>query len=391
MSILLKCTSVSERVIIAEKILKEPKPYGSKIGAHCPFHSEKTPGGSFYYNPEQDYGFCYGCQTGGDLINIYCEIKGYEQGSKEGFKAFFEEFAPNALDSFLQKKNWKKDKESFFEEYEREKRWQAKAALSPEEIWQKKALEFVEDKNKELLGDRELLKMVFKRWRILPQTIERLKIGYVKNEKGEYKAQVAFGLPDEKNEKGKPKVLYFPQGLVVPIFRNGILMRLKIRAENPSENYPRYMALKGGNPSCYAVFGEKKSPFWVITETERDAMYLWQELKDYGFGAMGVGSCKIAPDEEAMKILSRCDLIVNMLDNDEAGSSASWRFQYEPGKFSWNQAFAHVIRIPVLKKWGKDVGDMASNYIEPFEFLKCGLPHFIIKQAEKIHKSIIGE
>lgn len=387
MSILLKCTTISERQAIAEKILKEPKPYGCKIGAHCPFHEEKSPGGAFFYNPEQDYGFCYGCQAGGDLINIYCEIKGYEQGSKEGFKSFFEEFAPTALDSFLTKKNWKKDKDSFFEEYEKEKKWQARAALSPEEIWQKKALEFVLQKNKELMEDEDLMKMVFQRWRLVPEFIEAFRIGYVKNKKGEFKAQVSFGLPDEKNEKGKPKVLYFPQGLVIPVFRNNTLMRVKIRNENPQEGYPRYMALKGGNPNCYSVFGDKNCPFWIITETERDALYLYQELGIYGFGAMGVGSCKIAPDAEAMEILSKCDIIVNMLDNDEAGIKASWKFEYEPGKFNWNQNFAHVLRVPVLKEFGKDVGDMASKFVDPFEYLKQVLPQFIIKKAEKNYQN----
>lgn len=384
MSILLKCLSAAEREQIAERILKEPKPYGRKIGAHCPFHAEKTPGGSFYYDPEQDYGFCYGCQQGGDLINIFNEINGYEQGSKEGFKAFFEEFAPHALESLMQKRNWKKDKDSFLEEYEKEKKWQAQAALSPEEIWQKKAFEFCEEKNRELLEDKALLQEVFRRWRITPETVREWGLGYVKNPKGEFKAQVAFGLPDEKNDKGKPKVLYFPQGLVVPVVRNNILMRVKIRAENPGDNFPRYMAVKGGNPSCYAVFGEKDSPFWIVTETERDAIFLWQELKDYGFGAMGVGSCKIAPDEEAMRILYGCDVIVNMLDNDEAGARASWKLEYDPAKFSWNQTFAHTLRVPVLKEWGKDVGDMAARFVPVFEYLKTMLPPFAVRKAERI-------
>lgn len=385
MSVLLKCLSAAERERIAERILKEPKPYGRKIGAHCPFHKENTPGGSFFYDPENDYGFCYGCQNGGDLINIYNEINGYESASKDGFKAFFEEFAPYALENLLKNKNWKKDKDSFFEEYEREKKWQASGLFSPEEIWEKKALEFVEEKNKELLADRELLKQVLMRWRIEPKTVEALKIGYVKNPKGEFKAQVAFGLPDEKNEKGKPKVLYFPQGLVLPVFRGGRLMRLKIRVENQQENFPRYLAVRGGNPNCYAVYGDENCHTWVITETERDAAYVWQELKDYGIGAMGVGSCKIPPDDEAMKLLYHCDLIINMLDNDDAGARASWKFEYDPAKFSWNQQFAHAVRLPVLKEYGKDIGEMALRFVPMYEYVKLVMPPFVRRKCDRIY------
>src|SRR5690554_3084853 len=39
----------------------------------CPFHSEKTP--SFSVNPERQFYHCFGCQTGGNVINFIMETE----------------------------------------------------------------------------------------------------------------------------------------------------------------------------------------------------------------------------------------------------------------------------------------------------------------------------
>lgn len=50
-----------------EKYLRVTK-YGSKYKALCPFHNEKTP--SFYIYPDSNSFYCFGCQTGGDIIKF---------------------------------------------------------------------------------------------------------------------------------------------------------------------------------------------------------------------------------------------------------------------------------------------------------------------------------
>lgn len=54
----------------------------------CPIHGEKNP--SFAYNFKKDLYHCLACGADGDLVRLWCEVKGY--GQKEGFNAFCAEF-----------------------------------------------------------------------------------------------------------------------------------------------------------------------------------------------------------------------------------------------------------------------------------------------------------
>jgi DNA primase len=49
-------------------------PAGKNYKALCPFHKEKTP--SFFVNPEKGVWYCFGCQTGGDVIDFVQRIEG---------------------------------------------------------------------------------------------------------------------------------------------------------------------------------------------------------------------------------------------------------------------------------------------------------------------------
>ena len=56
---------------------------GRKLGIHCPWHKEETPG-ACWYDPELDRAVCYGCQHHGDLVDIYAVKMGLPEGY--GFK-----------------------------------------------------------------------------------------------------------------------------------------------------------------------------------------------------------------------------------------------------------------------------------------------------------------
>lgn len=51
----------------------ELKQSGQNYVGLCPFHSEKTP--SFSVNPERQFYHCFGCQTGGNVINFIMETE----------------------------------------------------------------------------------------------------------------------------------------------------------------------------------------------------------------------------------------------------------------------------------------------------------------------------
>ncbi|MFO0745606.1 MAG: DNA primase, partial [Myxococcota bacterium] len=48
---------------------------GTSYKGLCPFHGEKT--ASFHVHPDRGFFYCFGCQTGGDVITFVREINGY--------------------------------------------------------------------------------------------------------------------------------------------------------------------------------------------------------------------------------------------------------------------------------------------------------------------------
>lgn len=48
---------------------------GNRYVGLCPFHSEKSP--SFGVSPDRQFFYCFGCQTGGDVISFVRELHGY--------------------------------------------------------------------------------------------------------------------------------------------------------------------------------------------------------------------------------------------------------------------------------------------------------------------------
>ena len=75
--------SASERERIARELLScvQPATPGHRFTSACPFHSEKTPGGAFWYDPESDSAHCYSCGNHGDLIDLFCAVNGCANGT----------------------------------------------------------------------------------------------------------------------------------------------------------------------------------------------------------------------------------------------------------------------------------------------------------------------
>lgn len=69
-------STIIEAVDIAPEISKyvKLKPHNNELVGLCPFHNEDTP--SFYVNPIKRLYFCFGCQTGGNIITFRAQING---------------------------------------------------------------------------------------------------------------------------------------------------------------------------------------------------------------------------------------------------------------------------------------------------------------------------
>lgn len=328
---------------------------GSRMGARCPWHSETTPG-AFWYDPEKDSARCYSCDTGGDLIDVFCAVEGLPQDA-ESFLAFFNRFAPDSRRAPSQRP------------VAVSRTWQARNSVAAENQWRVGATAWVE-KCAGRLDTDALYRLAD--WGITRTTATACRIGLQPEDR--FIKFTEWGLPYAENAKGRERCIHLPAGLVFPVFSpEGDLLRVKVRLTAPKEDEPKYKAVVGGVPACYGIWGDPALKVWVVVETERDAMMLQQELGPYGIGAMAVGTASLAPDTRAHEILARAECILNALDNDAAGARPSWGFDPACSKFSWNMAYPHAIRWPVPLEYGKDPADMVGFMPIPAWAL-AGLP-----------------
>ncbi len=81
-----------QRDAIARQLFVVQTEDGDWINGLCPFHKDNNP--SFGYNLAEDYFKCLkACTKEGDLIDLFCHVRGLPLASSEGIKAFKAEFA----------------------------------------------------------------------------------------------------------------------------------------------------------------------------------------------------------------------------------------------------------------------------------------------------------
>lgn len=87
--------SQEQRGAIARTLFKVEIVDGDWLNGLCPFHEDQTP--SFGYNVKDDVFKCLAlCTDSGDLVDLFCRVKGYPTQSKEGFRAFKSAYAPDS-------------------------------------------------------------------------------------------------------------------------------------------------------------------------------------------------------------------------------------------------------------------------------------------------------
>lgn len=329
--------------IFGELVELTGKSASDAIGAACPWHNERTPGG-FWYSPEKDMARCYSCGEGGDLIDVFCAVKGFQRGDSEGFCAFMATYAKGTGRAERQRSA------------RTVREWAARESVPVAGSWAEGATVWVEKCAARLsVADFEQLAG----WGITRDAAAACKIGVQPEDR--FIKFTAWGLPYAENAKGNERCIHLPAGLVFPVFGlDGGLRRVKVRLAAPKPDEPKYKAIVGGT-SCYGIWGTPDLPVWIVVETERDAMMLRHTLAPCGIGAMAVGSAAIPPDAEAHAVLQRAECILNALDNDPAGAAASWGFDPDSGRFAWNMTYPHAIRWPVPELYGKDPADLVGK------------------------------
>jgi len=178
-----------------------------------------------------------------------------------------------------------------------------------------------------------------------------------------------WGLEEELNENGNPKKLWLPQGIVIPCYRNGQLIRLRIRrlenecATNDTKSvYPdmKYYLVPGSSAKASMILGDAR--FHVVVESEFDAILLDQEAGNL-ISSIALGSAQNRPDEEIQNILKSSEGVLVALDADKTGGKETWNW--------WKENFPNARRLVPVR--GKDPTEMMQNGVPLITWIEAGL------------------
>lgn len=231
----------------------------------------------------------------------------------------------------------------------------------PPMLWQEKAWKFVTWAFEQVFELPEVIEYLARRG-ITEEIIVRYGLGWNGGQNGKdvFRSRESWGLSKLANDKGRPKPLWLPMGLVIPYMRGNEVRRIRIRRPDPLDFGSRYYVVPGSDMSSLVV--ERDARVFVITEAELDAYMVAGQLKGIA-GAVGMGSASTKPDKETLALLDECVHILVALDADGAGyKAAAW----------WKDRYPDCDIWPVPK--GKDPGEAFEAGVDIREWIMAGLP-----------------
>lgn len=338
----------------------------NRVGAFCPFHSEKTEGGAFFYDFEEDHGRCHSCGEHGDLLHIYNRLQGRDGDDKDGVREFKERYAPDADSPRRERRPASRPSAPARREYK------PAAKGDVHDLWAERAHSFIEHSRERLRADSAIFDEQLGRFGITEEVADLARLGW--NERDKYPPVTKWGLPWEANpyKPGQERKIRLYQGLVIPYYLQGRAVKIKFRRADPGEG-ARYMPAYGGL-SILSVYGNPAWKMWMVVETERDGVLGWQAGRAYQVGFVATCSASWRPDPRAHSILANAEFIGNALDTDQAGAK---------NRFFWQETYPQQARTPVPAKYGKDLGDLGKAGGERLvrEFILSAMPSHVRRQA----------
>ncbi|MBU2538109.1 MAG: hypothetical protein KKH22_06695 [Proteobacteria bacterium] len=237
---------------------------------------------------------------------------------------------------------------------------------SPSPVWIEHAEKFVSWCHEQLLANQEQLDYLASRG-ITQEAAIDCRLGW--NPTDTYRARESWGLPTELHgQTGKAKRLWLPSGLVIPVYRGGVLHRIRIRrpdyerAKN-CENLKYYRI--PGSAGTTMILGESARAFAVV-EAELDAVAIFAAAADL-VGAVSIETLEGNLDAEAYALLFGSLAIIDALDADDPKTPALQR-----ALAKWSATFDRHLRWPVPV--GKDPGEAFKAGVDLRAWIKAGLP-----------------
>lgn len=248
----------------------------------------------------------------------------------------------------------------------------------PSALWQQRAADLVAWAHKHLLANTEQLAYLAARG-INLDSVRRFRLGWNPGEKDQdiYRPRETWGLPEELNEKGAPKKLWIPRGLVIPVYApvetsNPVRIRVRRPKEHLREGDSKYIVLPGS--TRHTLVTDPGARAFVIVEAELDAMLVSEKI---GHKASGValGSLAHKPDAATDELLSQALAVLVALDFEPPADADA-----DPKKAEklrrvygwWTERYPRAERWPVPQ--GKDPGDAYMGGCDIGAWVTAGLP-----------------
>ncbi len=194
-----------------------------------------------------------------------------------------------------------------------------------------------------------------------PKKMSPLAVNYLKSRGITTETAKKLGLGFFPENRTYTPIIYhgvvprLPIGIVIPNKREGSLYSVKVRCLDNFSS-AKYQVLACCKQMPYVLKGsERKNLPVLITESELDAILLWQELQDRFSYYIALGSSNNGPNDSYVRnILGNAASVLFVPDNDEAGFAAY---------AEWKQAFSKIrlAQLPIGK-------DPTEAYLRGFDF-----------------------
>ena len=201
---------------------------------------------------------------------------------------------------------------------------------APGALWQERAQTFCQDCRQRLWSDAGKAALAGLRARgLADDTIFDAGLGWNGHDRREDRA--AWGLPEEKDDKGRPRRVWLPRGVVIPWLIAGDLWRVNIRRpasdltrdlERGWKDQPKYIGPAGSSNGLYGADGLRAGFPAVLVEGEIDALTLAQHAGSLA-APVATGSTHGARRARWLGRLALASSVLVCYDADEPGQAAA--------------------------------------------------------------------
>lgn len=233
--------------------------------------------------------------------------------------------------------------------------WQPRPAITPAEIWRKKAYAFACWAHENLINTPDQMAYLAGRG-IDADRVRTASLGW--NPQKFFRPRSSWGLDGVLKDDGSKRLLCLPPGIVIPYYDGDNIVRLRIR----TGEVPPYHMVPGSShePMVIKPALPCELSAWVVIEAELDGQLLARSASDLpGVGIIAAGNTTVQPTSEQTDMLRASFEILIAMDYDGTPAPGpDGKLKKQPGAKAsawWLEQFPQAVRWPVPAT--KDPGD----------------------------------